>query len=72
MPTVVGVRGVFLCAVVLLMLAFIATKPGLGDTITFQDIGDTVTVDTTSTRVSGISCEMEECFVNLTCACPLS
>jgi hypothetical protein len=32
------------------MLAFIAKESGWADTITFQDLGDTLSVDTTSTR----------------------
>jgi hypothetical protein len=68
MPTVALLRAVFPCAAILLMLAFIATEPSFADTITFQDIGDVLSVDTTSARVHSSSCainEIEICTVVL-------
>jgi hypothetical protein len=62
MPTVPSFRVVFPCTVILLTLVFVATKPGLGDTITFQDIGGTITVDVTpGTGFELLPCGVDTC-----------
>jgi hypothetical protein len=59
-PTVARFRVVSALGV-LLMLGFIATEPSLADTITFEDLGDTISVVTTSTRFLSVSCGIESC-----------
>jgi hypothetical protein len=66
MPTVARFR-VVSAAGILLMVVFIAPNGALADSITFLDVGDALSVETTSTRVFGIDCfpGVEECRVGL-------
>jgi hypothetical protein len=66
MPTVARFRVVSAVGI-LLVLSFIAPNGALADSITFLDVGDALSVETTSTRVFGINCfqGVEECRVDL-------